>query len=211
MRALLSLLVLMFSSLLLVGETVNFTTIADGSAAMYTLGGTTVTGSSNVTSGIITTFRGLGIQGGGSSLSLDYTETLTINYNRLVNNVFLTVIDVEPVGNGTLNFTAFNGATNLGLFYFPTATTAPQTFSVSTLINGQSLTSLTLGVPVSAPPIGFQIQATSFDAANVSAVPEPATLLLCVPLLSCLLLLRRHKAAVGGSSAPAGLPENQRT
>ena len=45
---------------------VDYTTVANGNYASVVLGGTTVTGSAAVTSGVVAAFRGLGILGAGS-------------------------------------------------------------------------------------------------------------------------------------------------
>jgi hypothetical protein len=147
----------------------DYTSIADGCAGSFSLGGTTVSGSNNVCSGAYAGFRGLGVQGGGSDLSLDLGETMTIDFGQLVNHVTLTLVDVDPPGNVTFAFEAFN-STSLGNFSFPLVAVNPTTFNLDTLDGGLSLTRFVISISASAP-LGLQIQGTSYDAAT----PEPAT------------------------------------
>jgi PEP-CTERM motif-containing protein len=150
----------------------DYTSIADGCAASFSLAGTTVSGSANVCSGAFIGVRGLGVLGGGSSLSLDLGETMTINFGQLVNHVTLTLVDIDPPGNVTFAFQAFNNATSLGNFAFPAAAVNPTTFNLDLLDGGLSLTQFVISISASAP-LGLQIQGTSYDVAG--AVPEPAT------------------------------------
>jgi hypothetical protein len=166
--------------------TADYTTIPDGQAPSFSLGGTTVTGSANVSSGTLASFRGLGIVGpgtsGGSDLSLDLGETMSINYNTLVTNVTLRVVDIDPPGNVDYRFEAFNGATSLGIFPVPAHVNGAETKDLTALAGGISFTRITLSETASAP-LGLQIQRTDF-----TIIPEPTgTLLACVPigLLAC--------------------------
>lgn len=159
-------------------DSVDYTTVANGTYSSVSLGGTTVTGSSgSIGSGSIGSLRGLGTVGGGSNVSIDSGETLTIAYGGEVNNVTVSLVDVEPVGNSSISFTAFDGATSLGLFTLPTATTAPETFDLSSFISNHELTSVVFGGVPSSPPIGFQLTGTSFTPV-ASPVPEPSSLVM---------------------------------
>ena len=91
-------------------------------------------------------YRGLGILGAGSlngsDVSLDVGETMTIDFGRLVSNVLLTLVDIDPPGNVTFSFEAFNGLTSLGSFAFPAASVAPEIYNLSTLVGGQDMSTL---------------------------------------------------------------------
>lgn len=152
---------------------VDFTTIPNGSATSFTLGGVTVTGSSNVTSGNLTGNRGLGIAGGGNDLSVDRGETLTIDYGQLVTNVTVRIVDIPPPGNVTYSFQAFNGATSLGTFAVPPHVNVVETKDISALDGDLFFTRITFSISES-PPLGLQFQATGF-----TPVPEPSSLALC--------------------------------
>lgn len=158
---------------------VDYTTVADGNYSSIILGGTTVTGSSDVTSTTYAGYRGLGILGAGSlngsDVSLDVGETMTIDFGRLVSNVLLTLVDINPPGNVTFSFEAFNGLTSLGSFAFPAASVAPEIYNLSTLVGGQDISSFIISVESPSAPLGLQIQGVSYDA---TSVPEPATMLL---------------------------------
>jgi hypothetical protein len=166
---------------------VDYTSVADGNYTSVVLGGTTVTGSSLVTSRYFAGFRGLGIQGGGGDVSLDIGETMTIDFGQLVSNVQLTLVDIDPPGNVTFFFEAFNGLTSLGIFYFPAASTAPETYNLSTLDGGQAMSSFIISVEAPAAPLGLQIQGVSYEP-----VPIPAAIWLLGPGLVGLLGLRRR-------------------
>jgi PEP-CTERM motif len=155
-------------------STIDYTTIPAGTYTSISLGGTTVTGSSDVVSATYG-FTGLGVLGGEvgpSDMSLDQGETMTIDLGTLATNVMLTLVDVEPVGNVSFAFTPFKGAMSLGTFAFPPVVVAPETFNLTSLAGGSALRSFTLSVQQS-PPLGLQIQAVSF-----TPVPEPASLSL---------------------------------
>jgi hypothetical protein len=167
--------------------TIDYTTVPTGiySSAGFGFGGTTVSGSNNIFAAATV---GLGVQGGYYDNSLDMGEFLTISYGGEVTNVSVTVFDLIPVGNALLGFNAYDGANNLGFFTFPYATTAPETYSVSSLIANHPITSVSL-TEVSGAPAGFYIQGTSFDPA-VTTVPEPSSLLLLSTGLVSILRLR---------------------
>ena len=150
----------------------DFTTLLDGCSASVTLPGIVTNGSANVCAGTIGDVRGIGIQGGGSDVSLDLGETLTIDFGGLVSNVQLQIWDVVPPGNVTFGFTAFNGAVNLGTFSIPSLVTNPTVFNLTALA-GQNFSRFTLSETASAP-IGLQIQSIS----AVTGTPEPATFAL---------------------------------
>jgi len=157
----------------------DYRTIPNGTYGSISLAGTTITGSSSVTSDLYAGFRGLGILGAGSlgngsDTSLDVGETMTINFGQLVTNTTATINDIAPVGNVTFGFTAFRGSTNLGNFVFPLATVQEQIYNISALDGNQPITRFTIFVQSPSAPLGLQIQAVSFDA-----VPEPATGFLC--------------------------------
>jgi len=156
--------------------TIDYTTVADGVYSSILLGGTTATGSSNVTSQGYAGFRGLGIQGGGGDMSLDIGETISIDFGAMVTNAMVTLVDIEPVGNSTASFEAFAGVNSLGVFSFAPATTAPQTYNLFALSGNQNMTSFTISVFEPSAPLGFQIQGVSFD--KTAPVPEPATMML---------------------------------
>jgi hypothetical protein len=157
---------------------VDYTSVANGTYGSISLGGTTVTGSSTVTSGTLGSFRGLGVTGGGDNLSLDTGETMTIALGQLGANVQLTFVDIDPVGNVPFSFQAFNGATSLGIFACPLASTAPQTYNLSTIAGGLSMSSFIISVQAPGVPKGLQIQAVSFDA----AVPDSTSTLALLGL-----------------------------
>jgi hypothetical protein len=171
---------------------VDYTTVADGTYGSVSLGGTTVTGSSTITSGSLAGFRGLGITGGGGSISLDLGETMTIDFGVLATNATVTINDIDPLGNVTFGFRAFNGATDLGLFGFPIASSFSQVFDLFALSGGLNMTSFRIELTASAPR-GLQIQGVSFDAL-LTTVPEPGTLALLGLGLAGLGLSRRRKA-----------------
>jgi hypothetical protein len=177
----------------------DYTTIPNGSAASYSLGGTTVTGSNLVTSGSIAGIRGLGILGGifppTSDLSLDLGETMTIDYNQLVTDVFLTLVDIDPPGNVIYSFEAFDGATSLGTFPVPPHVTSIETKNLSLLAGNQDFTRITLSLSASAPA-GLQIQSTSYHVVP-TAVPEPGNLaLLAGTAVVFLGMARRRRRSV---------------
>ncbi len=175
--------------LLFAGSTVvNYTVVPDTSTAgipSVSLGGTIVTGSSNVTSGALGGSRGLGISGGTfpptSDYSLDLTETMTINYQQLVTNVTADFYDIDPAGNVTYRFEPFNNATSLGIFPIPIHSTNLETKNLTALSGGLAFTSVRFNSTVSAPA-GLKLVATTFDA-----VPEPTTFLLSL-LTGCFVL-----------------------
>ena len=129
-----------------------------------------------VTSGLIAGFRGLGITGGGDNRSLDAGETMTIALGQLGANVQLTLVDIDPPGNVIFSFQAFNGATSLGTFRFPVASTAPKTYNLSTLAGGLDMSLFIISVG-SSPSLGLQIQGVSFDA-----VPDSSSTLALLGL-----------------------------
>jgi hypothetical protein len=149
---------------------VDYTTIPDGTALSFSLGGTTVTGSANVVSAYYAGYRGLGIRGGGSDMSLDLGETMTIDYHELVTSVTLDVVDIDPPGNVRYSFEAFNGSESLGVFAIPPHLVGAETKDLSALDGYEPFTKITLSLSV-APPLGLQIQGTAF-----TAVPEPPSL-----------------------------------
>lgn len=171
-------------------------------------GGTVVTGSDLVTAGTRPDLgsTGLGILGGGNSSvngdgSLDPGETMTIDFGQLVTNVTLTAFDIDPPGNVSYEFTAFDGATNLGTFAIPVHTVYRETKDLTMLAGGLSFSRFTLSL-ISSPPLGLIIEQTSYD---VSAVPEPATVTL-IGFAGAAALIRRvsRKAAgrrPGGNAA----------
>jgi hypothetical protein len=151
---------------------VDYTTVADGEYASISLGGTTVTGSSLVTSAYYAGWRGLGIKGGGSNLSLDIGETLSIDFGALalVSDLELTVVDIDPPGNVTFSFEAFRGSSSLGSFSIPFASSAPQTYDLFALSGGQYMSSIDISVSAPSAPLGLQIQGVSYTP--VSSVPD---------------------------------------
>jgi hypothetical protein len=181
---------------------VDYTTVSDGTYTSVSLGGTTVTGSAEVTSGAFAGFRGLGILGGGGpfslpgagTLTLDPTETMSIDFGSIVNAATVTIVDVDPVGNVNFQFEVFNGDTSLGVFTFPLASTAPQTYDLFALSSVSQMSRFTISLAASAP-IGLQIQRVSFNV-----VPIPAAFWLFVSAL----------AALGMSRHDALTPHNQR-
>lgn len=158
---------------------VDYTTVADGTYSSINLDGTTVTGSADVTSAYYAGFQGLGVVGGGSDVSLDTGETMTIALGQLGANVQLTVVDIDPPGNVTFSFQAFDGATSLGTFAFPYASVAPETYNLSTLAGGLSMTSFIISVGSPSAPLGLQIQSVSF---NPASVPDSASTLALLGL-----------------------------
>jgi hypothetical protein len=166
---------------------VDYTTVADGTYPSLSLGGTTVTGSSDITSTNYAGFRGLGVKGGGADLSLDTGETMTIDFGQVVSDVLLTLVDIDPPGNVTFSFEAFNGLSSLGSFGFPAATMAPQTYDLYALTGGQNMSRFTVSVGTPSAPLGLQIQSVSFQA-----IPEPGTLTLAgLSLLAIGAALKR--------------------
>lgn len=173
---------------------VDYTTIANGNYLSVALGGTTVTGSAGITSADYAGFRGLGVTGGGSNVSLDVNEKMTIDFAQLVSNVSLQLVDINPVGNVTFSFHAFNGLADLGSFDFPYAVSAPQTYDLTSLVNGLYMTSFTIEVEQPSPPLGLQIQGVSFDPAS-APVPEPSTFILLGAGLAGVAYLRKKQRA----------------
>jgi len=172
--ALVMAVILVLTSPLLAGTIVaDYTTLATGTSASVVLNGTTVTGTSSVVS---ISGLGLGILGGGDNSSLDLGETMTVNFSQLVTNVTLTAQDINPPGNVTYAFTAFNGATNVGIFSIPLHVSEIQTHDLTTLSFGTPFSSFTLSLSASAP-LGLRIRAVSYDVA-ATAVPEPASFAL---------------------------------
>jgi hypothetical protein len=167
---------------------VDYTTVANGTYPSLNLGGTTVTGSSNITSADFAGFRGLGVVGGGNDVSLDIGETMTIDFGQVVSNVLFTLVDISPPGNVTFSFEAFNGLSSLGSFDFPAATMAPETYDLSALTGGQNMSRFTVSVGSPSAPFGLQIQSVSFQA-----IPEPGTLTLAgLSLLAIGMVLKRR-------------------
>jgi hypothetical protein len=167
--------------------TVDYTTVANGTYSAISLGGTTVTGSGPIVSDYYAGFRGLGV----SSLSLDDQETMTIDFGRMVSNVLLTLVDIDPPGNVTFAFEAFNGASSLGKFDFPYAQTHPETFDLMALSGLQELSKFVLSVRQPTAPLGLQIQGVSYDT---NPVPEPSTILLLGVGLAGLAGLRKKRS-----------------
>jgi hypothetical protein len=170
-------------------STADYTSLPDGCSASVVLGGATVTGSAQVCAGAFAGIRGIGIQGGGSDVTLDLGETMTIDFGSVVSDVQIQIWDVTPPGNVTFGFTAFNGATNLGSFGIPALSVDPTTFNL-TSIAGVDFSKFTLSIS-SSTPVGLQIQDVSFAPA---AVPEPGTLMLFGLGAAGLFLSRRRKA-----------------
>jgi hypothetical protein len=102
-----------------------------------------------------------------------------------VDNVTLTVVDIDPPGNVVYGFQAFAGSTNLGIFSIPPHSQGIETKNITMLAGGALLSKITLVVTQSAPA-GLQIQQTSF-----TVVPEPANLALVG--LSATILRRRTR------------------
>ena len=164
---------------------VDYTTVVDGTFVSVSLGGTTVTGSSNVTSGLFpgTPFRGLGIEGVASpsngDLSLDFSEVMSIDFGTSVGAVTLSIVDIAPVGNILFEFEAFDGLTSLGSFGLAAATMAPESYDLFAGTGLSHLTSLSFSVLTPSSPVppgvpfGLQLQGLSY-----SVVPIPATLWL---------------------------------
>ena len=170
---------------------VDYRSVTDGIYPSLSLGGTTVTGSSNITSGAFAGIRGLGVSGGAGGagdLSLDTGETMTIDLGHLSTNVHLTLVDIPPPGNVTFAFEAFDGLTSLGSFNFPAATMAPEIYDLSALDGGQDMSSFIISVGSPSSPLGLQIQAVSFDT-----IPEPGTLTLTALGLLAIGAARRRK------------------
>lgn len=185
----------MAAVLLGIGSTANaisidYTLISDGDYASLNYGGTTVTGSGLIESASYVGFRGLGVVGGGADFSLDTGETMTIDLNQFSSNVRLTVVDINPPGNVTFSFEAFNGLVSLGTFNFPAASAAPQTYDLTSLAGGLNMSRFTVAVGSPSAPLGLQIQGVSFDSASV---PDGGmTLLMLGSVLSGMALLRRR-------------------
>lgn len=180
------------------GITVDYTTIANGTYPSVSLGGTTVTGSSTVTSGFYAGFQGLGITGGGADISLDVGETMTINLGMLATGVNLTFVDIDPPGNVTFGFQAFNGVTSLGSFACPYASTEPQTYNLTALAGGLSMSSFTIYVTDPSPPLGLQIQGVSF---NPATVPDSASTVALLGLTCLCLFAVAHRQCMRQQSA----------
>lgn len=176
---------------------VDYTTVADGNYLSLALGGTTVTGSAAVTSRSLAGFRGLGILGTGSlgnggDSSLDTGESMAFDLGQLASNVALTLVDIDPPGNVTFSFQAFNGASSLGTFSFPPANATPETYNLSTLAGGQSMSRFVVSVGSPSAPLGLQLQRVSFDAATATVPDGGSTLLLLgVAILGMGSLKRR--------------------
>jgi hypothetical protein len=176
---------------------VDYTTIPDGNAPSYNLGGTTVTGSAKIVSASFVGFRGLGVMGGGSDVSLDIGENMTIDFNQLAKNQTLTLVDIDPPGNVTFSFEAFAGGHSIGSFALPHAVTAPETYDLFALCGNQAFDKFTIFVSAPSPPLGLQIEGVTYDAA-VPTVPEPATVViwsLLGGLGIAVARLRRRKSA----------------
>ncbi|MEO0531155.1 MAG: hypothetical protein AAF266_11370, partial [Planctomycetota bacterium] len=154
----------------------DYTTIPDGRSPAFSLNGTTVTGSADITSGDIGGIRGLGVFGGTfpptTDLSLDLGETLTIDYGQLVTGVKLQVVDIDPPGNVRYAFEAFDEQRSLGVVEVPRHMVRIETINLSALVANEPFTRVSLTVIESAPA-GLQIQRTSF-----TPIPEPLTLAL---------------------------------
>jgi hypothetical protein len=167
------------------GVTVRFDTIGSGNTATLNTGGITATGSANVEFFQGTFFGfpddtgGLGILGGGSDHSVDLGETLTINYNQLVTGVTMDVYDIDPPGNVTYSFQAFNGAASLGTFNVPLHVNRLETKNLTSLAGGQAFTRVQFSLSASAP-FGLVFPATSF-----TPVPEPMVICSAPALLLC--------------------------
>jgi hypothetical protein len=159
---------------------VDYTLVADGDYATLNYGGTTVTGSAAVESATYAGFRGLGVVGGGANYSLDTGETMSINLNQLSSNVRLTLVDINPPGNVTFSFEAFNGLASLGTFSFPAAIMAPETYDLTTLAGGLDMSRFTVAVGSPSAPLGLQIQGVSFDSSGT--VPDAGSTLTLLSL-----------------------------
>ena len=156
---------------------VDYTTLPDTGAAgapQLSLGGTIVTGSNNVTSSSNFSHRGLGVSGGNNDFSIDLGETITINYQKLVNNVTVTMYDIPSPGNVTYQFEPFNGVTNLGVFPIPSHVASLETKDLTALSGGLAFDRMRFSLTESAP-FGLVLVDTSFDT-----VPEPATVVLTI-------------------------------
>ena len=92
---------------------------------------------------------------------------MSFDLGQLASNVMLTLVDIDPPGNVTFSFQAFNGASSLGTFNFPSANAAPETYNLSTLAGGQSMSRFVVSVGSPSAPLGLQIQGVSFNAATV--------------------------------------------
>ena len=177
---------------------VDYTSVADGNYASVSLGGTTVTGSDDVTSGEYFGFRGLGIAGsptGLSELSLDFLEVMSIDFGTAVGAASLSIVDIDPVGNILFEFEAFDGITSLGTFALSAASSAPQSYDLFAGTGLSQFTSLSLRVLTSSVdvPLGLQLQGLTYQP---SAVPVPAAIwLFGTALIGLAGFSKRRKAA----------------
>ncbi len=175
---------------------VDYTTVGAIDQPVLVLGGTTVTGSANIVSGpaVGVGSSGIGIKGGTflplGNGSLDLGESMTIDYGQPVTNVTLTVYDIDPAGNVTYQFEAFNGVASIGTFGIPSHAILRETKNLTALAGNAPFSKITLSSTVSAPA-GLVIEMTSFDN-----VPEPSSIALAILAASgsAILPCRRRRA-----------------
>ena len=178
---------------------VDYTTVPNGRYASVSLGGTTVTGSDDVYSGSFDNKRGLGINRGPSFfsyLTLDFRETMSIDFGTTVVAAELTLVDIRPPGNVSFQFEAFDGVSSLGAIVFPFATSTPETYDLFALSGVSQMTSFSITVLLPESTVGLQVQSLSFSPAPIGAVPVPAAIwLFGTALLGLVGFGKQRKAA----------------